>query len=163
MKRLILIRHAKSDWGDASTRDVDRTINQRGQRDAAEMGRRLAERALMPDLFTASTATRARLSSELICEAMGFPAGQIVWRDELYLAAPSTMLDIIRSTDDHINSLALLAHNPGISELAERLSRQHGIDMPTSGIVCLQSTISHWREAGTTWQLQDVDYPKRLQ
>ncbi|EAU53763.1 SixA phosphatase family protein [Mariprofundus ferrooxydans] len=163
MKTLILIRHAKSDWGDLSAPDYDRTLNHRGLHDAPVMGRRLAEQTLVPDLFTASSAVRARMSAELMAEAMGYPEAQLHWRDELYLAEPSTMLDIIRKTPETVNSLALLAHNPGMTGLVERLTSERFDHMPTAGVVTLKAEIAHWREAGRRWQLHCFDYPEHLQ
>ncbi|PIP02485.1 MAG: phosphoglycerate mutase [Zetaproteobacteria bacterium CG12_big_fil_rev_8_21_14_0_65_54_13] len=163
MKTLILIRHAKSDWDHPEASDYERTLNKRGLHDAPEMGHRLAGRKLLPELFTASTAVRARMTAELIARAMGYPEAQLLWRDELYLAAPATMLDIIRSTPDTVGTLALLAHNPGISELVERLTRQPFENIPTAGVVTLTAQIDHWREAGQRWQMQDFDFPKHLQ
>jgi len=163
MKTLILIRHAKSDWDDLSASDYERTLNKRGLHDAPEMGRRLAGRDLVPDLFTASTATRARMSTALMAEAMSYPEDQLLWRDELYLAAPATILNIIRKTPDSVACLALLAHNPGISELVERLIRQPFDNVPTAGVVTLTAGIKHWREAGCRWHLQAFDWPKHLQ
>jgi len=163
MKTLILIRHAKSDWDDLSASDYERTLNKRGLYDAPEMGRRLNGRNMIPELFTASTAVRARMTAELIARAMGYPEEKLLWRDELYLAAPATMLDIIRKTPDTVSSLALLAHNPGISELVERLTREPFENLPTAGVVTLTARIDHWREAGLRWQMQDFDFPKHLQ
>jgi len=161
MKTLLLIRHAKSDWGNIGARDYDRKLNPRGLRDAPEMGMRLKERGLIPDLFVSSTAKRAEMSTQRITEAMGYPFERVGWFESLYLASPSTMLKVIAETDDTISSLALLAHNPGITELAEKLSGQALSDMPTSAVVTLTSAIKHWGEANASWQLQDFDYPKR--
>ncbi|MDX8405510.1 MAG: histidine phosphatase family protein [Mariprofundus sp.] len=161
MKTLILIRHAKSDWDNPAAADYDRTLNKRGQRDAPVMGQRLADRKLMPQLFAASTAARARTTAELMAEAMGYPPAQLDWHKELYLASPATMLKIIRNTPDSVDCLALLAHNPGMSDLVERLSREPFANLPTCGVVTLTAGIEHWREAGCRWLLQDFDYPGR--
>lgn len=162
MKTVLLIRHAKSDWDDPSRRDFDRGLNGRGRRDAPEMGRRLAARQIMPDAFVVSTARRARATAQLISGELGFPADQIGFRDELYLASPEVMLDVIRQTPEDVETLALVAHNPGMTELASRLAGGGQIDnMPTCAIATFELPIDDWREAGRQARLVDFDYPKR--
>ena len=92
---------------------------------------------------------------------MGYELDKIQWFEHLYLASPSTILSVIQSIPNAVSSLALLAHNPGITELAELLAAQPIGDMPTSAVVTLAADIKDWQDASTTWQLQDFDYPKR--
>ncbi|MDX8388769.1 MAG: histidine phosphatase family protein [Ghiorsea sp.] len=159
MKSLLLIRHAKADWGTPGSRDYDRVLNPRGLRDAADMGQRIQAKNKVPDLFVASTAKRAEMSTQLMTQAMGYTIKNVEWFENLYLAMPSTILKVIMDTGDTLSSLALLAHNPGITELAEQLSGEYIGDMPTSAVVHLTAPINHWKEANTVWQLQDFDYP----
>lgn len=162
MKTLQLIRHAKSDWDDASLRDFDRPLNHRGQQDAPEMGRRLADKGMQPELFISSSATRARTTAALIAGVINYPVAQIALHDELYMATPATMLRIIRTTPDEINCLALLTHNPGITEMVERLTRKPFDHVPTAAIITLTAPIEQWQEAGCRWSIIDFDYPKRI-
>ncbi|TLS68507.1 histidine phosphatase family protein [Mariprofundus erugo] len=161
MKTLQLIRHAKSDWDDITLSDFDRPLNQRGQQDAPEMGRRIAGKAMCPDLLISSSAVRARTTATLIAATMHYPAEKIVLHDELYMATPSTMLRIIRASDDSIGHLALLAHNPGMTELVERLTRQPFENVPTAGVITLTAPVTSWSEAGCRWNIVDFDYPKK--
>lgn len=73
MKRLTLVRHAKSSWKDPSLDDFDRPLNQRGERDAPVMGRRLKARGARPSLILTSPAKRAKRTARLIAEAIGYP------------------------------------------------------------------------------------------
>lgn len=161
MKTLMLIRHAKSDWGAIGAADYDRALNPRGLGDAKTMGQRLKAKGQLPDLLISSTARRAQQSSELISLAMGYPSAKIQWQQALYLAPPSVILRLIGKTPANITTLALLAHNPGISELASNLVDSSIGDMPTAGVVTMTANINDWQEANTVWQLYDVDYPKR--
>ncbi len=160
MKRLLLIRHARSGW-ETGQRDFDRVLDQQGRGDAAEMGRRLKAKAMVPQMFVTSSAKRAAISTQLITEAMAFPLEKVEWGDALYLASPETLLDVICRTPAHISSLALLGHNPGLTALAEMLAGHHIGNMPTSAVVTLTAEIERWEEASTTWQLQDFDHPNR--
>ncbi|MDQ6992071.1 MAG: histidine phosphatase family protein [Mariprofundus sp.] len=161
MKTLILIRHAKSGWDDLSASDYDRTLNSRGKGDAPKMGLTLNQRQLVPDLFLSSTAERARMSTTLMLEAMPYPLEKVAWRRELYLATTSKLMQTIRTVPDVVNTLALLAHNPGISDLAERLSGRAIGNMPTASVVLLTAEIESWSSAGCLWQLLDYNYPKQ--
>ena len=160
MKTLILIRHAKSDWSDFSARDFDRELNARGKRDAPVMGQRLAARDIQPDAFIVSTACRAKATARLMAPALGFSFEDIDWRDELYMASPSTMKSVIRQTADHVQSLALLAHNPGITELACQLANTNISNVPTCGVITLELPVDHWAELNHA-RLLDFDYPKK--
>jgi len=161
MKQLILIRHAKSSWDDLSARDFDRDLSERGRCDAPNMGRRLADRGLVPDGFVISSSQRTRSTAYLMAEQFDFPTEEIELKNELYLASPSTMLKLIRRTPDHVQRLALLAHNPGITELANQLARTCIDNIPTCGVVTLEMSVESWSEAGSRTQLLDFDYPKR--
>ncbi|ATX82999.1 phosphohistidine phosphatase [Mariprofundus ferrinatatus] len=163
MKQLILIRHAKSSWDDLAARDFDRDLSGRGLRDAPEMGRRLAERGLVPDALVISASRRTRATAALLVEPLGLPDEAIEARNELYLASPDTMLKLIRHTPDHIGRLAMLAHNPGITELANRLSESRIDNIPTCGVAIFELPVDSWRDAGRGGRLLDFDYPKRQQ
>ncbi len=162
MKTLILIRHAKSDWGNLNASDFERELSERGRRDAPEMARRAAGRGLIPGLCVASPACRAMQTARLMAPNLALPVEQIEWRDELYLASPAILLDTVRHTPDHIDVLALLAHNPGITDLANRLCPAAGIDnVPTAGIVTLTFATDSWQQIGPGGTLLDFDYPKK--
>ncbi|MCB1234427.1 MAG: histidine phosphatase family protein, partial [Verrucomicrobiae bacterium] len=85
MKELILIRHAKSDWGDASLDDHERSLNDRGLRDAPRVGEELARRGAKPDVILTSTAVRALTTARAVAGKLDFPAGRIAAMGELYL------------------------------------------------------------------------------
>ena len=163
MKTLILMRHAKSDWGDFSARDFDRELNARGKRDAPLMGQRLAARDIQPDAFTVSTACRAKTTAGLMAPVLGFSLADIQWIDELYLASPATMKSVIRQTADDVQTLALLAHNPGVTELVNQLTNTDIDNVPTCGVLTLSLPVDHWSELRNNAELIDFDYPKRLQ
>jgi len=164
VKTLILIRHAKSSWGDPGSRDRDRPLNHRGRNDATKMGERLAARlasdGLNLDAFLCSPACRAMQTATLLTQALAFPESSIDWRAALYLASPDTILGAIRTAPDTAATLALLAHNPGVTELAEILTGRAFGNVPTCGIITLQWPIRHWVNVGHGATLLGFDYPK---
>ncbi|OIQ02364.1 MAG: hypothetical protein AUK36_07270 [Zetaproteobacteria bacterium CG2_30_59_37] len=160
MRHLLLIRHAKSDWGDASLSDFDRPLNVRGECDAPMMGDRLAANGPRIDRMISSPARRARSTAEAIARSISFPAHEIDLMTELYLASPALMQDVIRSCPDNIGALALVGHNPGISALASQLCEKNLGEIPTCAIVHLCCKAASWSEA-TRFELVDFDHPKK--
>jgi len=164
MKTLILIRHAKSSWEDLGGSDYDRCLNHRGLHDAPIMGEQLAARlgvsGISLDAFVCSTARRAAQTAEHLTPQLHFPIESVDWRRELYLASPDTMLEVIRSMPDEIASAALLAHNPGITELAEILTGRYFGNVPTCGVITLALPIESWADIGSRSECIDFDYPK---
>lgn len=115
MKRLILMRHAKSDWSDAGLSDHARTLNARGRRSARAIGAWLRERGLLPDHVLCSDAVRTVQTLELL----GLGERSTTLTSALYLAAPEAMASLLRSQTE--DTVLMLAHNPGTAELAQML------------------------------------------
>lgn len=113
MKRLGLLRHAKSDWDDISLRDFDRGLNTRGRKGAALMGEHIRQSGVKWDLVLASPAERVRRTLE--ASGMDLPTR---FEEEAYLADAGTLLALLRTVGDDQGSVLLAAHNPGLQELA---------------------------------------------
>lgn len=145
-KMLLLIRHAKSDWGDPMQDDHDRPLNARGQANAPRIGAWLAREGLVPDTILCSTARRTRETLEGICAQLpARPATQML--PDLYLGSPTTLLKRLRDAEG--GTVALIAHNPGIGALATALAAtppdhpKFGL-YPTGATLALRLPISHW-------------------
>lgn len=132
MIRLALVRHAKSDWGDPGLADHDRPLNARGRRDAPVMAARLAVSGFVPDVIVSSTAVRARATAQAFADEFGVP---VSLERRLY-AAPGTALlrAAVEIGSAGAASIMLVAHNPGITELAYALSEERITHMPTSAV-----------------------------
>ena len=146
MKRLIVIRHAKSSWKDPGLRDFDRPLNKRGKADAPEMGRRLARRSLVPDRLLASPAKRAIRTAEIIAGAVGFPAGRITRVDRLYGAGVADLVGVLQGLDDAEETVYLVGHNPGLTDLVNFVCGAFLDNLPTCGVFCADFEISSWKE-----------------
>ena len=163
-KRLILLRHAKSSWADVSLDDRDRPLNKRGQRDAPMMGQRLQEKPARPSLILTSPAKRARQTARLIAREIGYPLEFLQTEHELYLASPETILEVIAGQDNSFNDIVVCGHNPGITDLANRLSGASIDNVPTCGMVYLEADVNDWSQLGTApCSLTQFDYPKLKQ
>lgn len=162
MKALILIRHAKSSWKDATLADRERPLNRRGERDAPEMGRRLAARGDTPDLIVSSPAARALATATKIAAAVGYPLTKIVEDERIYGAAPSDLLEVIRSLDDAAERVFLVGHNPGLTDLVNGLSEDRIDNVPTGGVVEFRVAARRWADFGPgSVERLRFDYPKR--
>jgi phosphohistidine phosphatase len=143
-KTLYLCRHAKSDWSQAGQRDFDRALNRRGHRDAPRMGRWLQEQGVIPNLMISSPAERAWQTAVYYAEALGLSEDALLSEAELYEASPRIVLRIIHQLPNTANVVLLFGHNPTFTHMAEYLSGSIIGNIPTSGIVRLDFTISKW-------------------
>ncbi len=148
MKDLILIRHAKSSWKDSSLDDRERPLNKRGERDAPEMGARLARHRNRPDLIVSSPAVRALETARIIARKLGYPRKDIVVQERLYGAGVVELLDVIRNSDDSVVTLMLFGHNPGLTELANHLGPRPIPNLPTCGVLHLGFDTDTWPTVG---------------
>ena len=146
MKRLTIIRHAKSSWKDTSLPNVLRPLNKRGKRDAPVMDERLARREIEPDAFICSPAARALATAEIIAQAISYPSDEIVVDDRMHGAGLFDLLEIVQGLDDSVDCALLLGHNPGLSELVDYFSPHLMGISPRPGSSCSYSaqTTGHW-------------------
>lgn len=161
MKTLLIVRHAKSSWNNASISDQDRPLNDRGRRDAPLMAQRLIRTNVTIDLFVSSPALRARTTAELFMRAYGRPEKELLIIPSLYHAAVQVFKEVITGLGDRYDSVALFSHNPGITAFVNTLTSVRLDNMPTCGIFAVTSLAASWSEfptAGTTFWF--FDYPK---
>ncbi len=160
-KELILVRHAKSSWGDINLDDHDRPLNGRGERNAPEMGVRLAGTGVRPQAMFTSTALRAATTAEIIAEAIGFPQGEIVREPGLYHADVEDWLTWITGLDNAWKTVMAFGHNPGITELVADVWELPILNVPTCGVVLLRFELEEWRETAESKPTVALfDYPK---
>lgn len=138
MKRLFIIRHAKSSWSEPGQDDFDRPLNKRGKKDGPEMARRLADAAVHPDLIVASPAARAKKTAQLMAGGTGYDPHKIQYDEELYLGSLSYHVQLVASLIDRVDTLFLVGHNETVTELAKYLSGRDLGNVPTCGIVALE-------------------------
>jgi phosphohistidine phosphatase len=143
MIQLTLVRHAKSDWGDPGLDDHDRPLNSRGLRDATEAARTTLRAGVRPELVLTSTALRARTTAEYFATAFGAELREV---PALYGAAPEVLLDTAREAG--VDELALVAHDPGLSELVSELSGKP-VRMTTAAVAVFTWEDADWYDVGT--------------
>jgi phosphohistidine phosphatase len=160
-KELLLVRHAKSSWDDPYLDDHDRPLNERGLRNAPEMGKRLQGSIVRLDLWISSTALRAITTAEILAEQVGFPPDQIQRTKDLYHASATELQEFIAGLDDAIDSVALFGHNPGMTSLVANLYGLTIENIPTCGVVHLQFNENTWSAVSSAPPARAYfDFPK---
>lgn len=156
MTTLVLVRHAKSDWGDPGLDDHDRPLNARGMRDAPVLARRLADAGLQLDALLSSTALRARTTAAFFGTALGI---EPELDPELYGAPASSLLAAAAARG--VDSVMVVAHDPGMTALAGRLSGGGIGHMTTCAVATFRWASDDWDVATATdpdeW---DFDSPR---
>lgn len=161
VRTLALIRHAKSSWDSPDMRDFDRPLNERGKRDAPEMGQRLAARNQRPDRFYCSSARRARETALILAQAVGYPEADLEAESGLYLADQARLLERIRRFPDSAGEIWLVGHNPDLTDLVNQLAGFQTHDLPTCAVVRMAFDVDRWKAiAPGQGRILEVDRPK---
>jgi phosphohistidine phosphatase len=159
-KKLLIVRHAKSDWGEAGLKDFDRPLNARGKKNAPEMGQRLLRKGIKPDAIISSPALRAITTCKIISGELGLE-NKIVLEPKIYEATHQTLLNIINNFDNSHDLVALFGHNNGITDLAIYLSDADIFNIPTCGMVLIEFPFDDWKLISkSTGELLFFDTPK---
>jgi phosphohistidine phosphatase len=162
MKTIYFIRHAKSSWSDLEVVDFDRKLNKRGKRDAPFMGKKLAERGVMPHAIYSSPAYRARKTAETIAKEIGFPEKNIVYQEELYTFSTRQLLGAIQELPNSEEELFVVGHNHAITDLVNILTGVYIDNVPTAGIAAIGFKAKSWEKVKVgKGKLLFFDYPKK--
>ena len=170
MKRLSILRHAKSSWDDPSLDDFNRPLNERGWKSARRMGRELKRRGIKFDLVLASTAARVRETIDGVQENYDFSA-PIEFERDIYLASTETLLSLIRRLPDTVQAPLLVGHNPGLERLLVELTHddEKGLrkrvagKYPTGAFAQFELPSRTWREIEPgSGRIVELILPKEL-
>ena len=147
MKKLIVVRHAKSSWAEPGQQDFDRPLSERGKKDAPEMARRLLDADIKINAFVSSPAKRARITCRAFTEAYGRDKEEIIFHEKLYHAPARIFYETVKEFDDTYKTVAVFAHNPGITDFVNTLCANMQIDnMPTCGVFAVQADVKSWED-----------------
>lgn len=162
MKTIVLIRHSKSDKKSKKLRDIERPLNKRGLKEAPMMGQVLKNFQLTPELIISSPAIRALKTAELIAKEFDITTDSIITDPNLYLESKSTLLSVIKHIDDKYNTVFLVSHNPGLTDLVNYLSIETIKNVPTSGALAIEVDTETWSELDMgNGKLLFYEYPKK--
>jgi phosphohistidine phosphatase len=161
--RLWVIRHAKSDWSTPGQSDFERPLNDRGRRDGPRMATWLRRQAEPATWIWSSDAVRAQRTAAFVAQGFAAASPQLVLEHRLYLAGFEQLAAVLRTTPDTVSSVAIVAHNPGLTDLVNALAGEQVIDnLPTFGIATFEVS-GAWHELrASTARYRSLMNPKRL-
>ena len=159
MKKLYIVRHAKSSWKEGVD-DYDRGLKKRGKLNSPFMAGKLISRGAKIEHIICSSAKRTKKTTALMNEVLGLSSSHIELKKELYLASPKTIITQIQKTSDRVNELMIVAHNPGVTQVVNFLANEHFENIPTAGIACILFDIDSWEEIKNNGKLGFFVYPK---
>lgn len=146
MKTFILVRHAKSSWANPDQSDFDRPLNERGRRDAPEMAKRLLEKKISIDQIIYSPAVRTTETMQFFRQTLNIDILNCVAIEQLYHAPAFVIREQILKLEDHLQTVILIGHNPGITEFANTLTRIQTDNMPTCSMFGVQLATNQWKD-----------------
>jgi phosphohistidine phosphatase len=167
MKRLYLLRHAKSSWDDPTLADEDRPLAPRGRRAAKVMAKHLRSEGVAPELVLCSPSRRTRQTLKRIAPDLGKSA-DVQIEPELYSASSAALLEVLHEGPEEVESVMLIGHNPGIQDLAlslagagSEITRVKG-KFPTAALATLELAGSWHELAPGSAELMSFVKPKEL-
>ena len=158
MKKIIIIRHAKSSWTDISLTDFERTLDPRGLSDAPMMADRLKSSGYFPEIIVSSDAVRAKTTAGYFADSFGL---QLKIDPKLYHGQSENYLNALAEMNDQISTIALVGHNPGITHIANLIAPGCTNNIPTCGIIIASSAKNNW--SSMSWKDMHLDvllFPK---
>jgi phosphohistidine phosphatase len=163
MRKILIARHAKSDWSDSSQSDFQRPINKRGKNDAIMMAKFLQSRDIIPDYIVTSAATRALQTASCFATILKIPEIQITSENQLYLATPDVIMRFIATLKTSAKTVMLIGHNPGITSVVNRLAGELIDNVPTCGIGVFSYKLTEFSKVLTTMpEAFELLTPKKL-
>lgn len=167
-RELLILRHAKSDWGPGHQSDFDRPLNRRGKQDAPKVGSWLYREGLVPDRVLSSPAQRARQTTLKVCKGLDIGKKDIDWDPDLYGASTPHLLGALGRCPSQAATVLLVGHNPGLEELLRYLAGDD-LEVPEDGKLLPTATLARL-EMPDDWsnlergcaQLLSVTRPKGL-
>lgn len=162
MKNLIVIRHAKSSWDNPELEDRERPLNKRGNEDSLLMANVLKQYNLHIDKIFCSTAQRVKSTIEIFARELGIENNRIEYIDELYNASRRDILNFLKKLEDNLSSVAIVGHNPGLTDLVHFLLYDFDHELPTCSVVNINLDIEKWSNLKSgLGTLVFFEYPKK--
>ncbi|MGE0090787.1 MAG: histidine phosphatase family protein [Bacteroidales bacterium] len=161
-KHLYIVRHGKSDRDFIDVPDFDRPLKERGIIDSYKMASVLLQKKITPQLFITSPAIRALHTATIFARTFKFPLINMNINEDLYMSSESKYLEIIKDTDNSIDSMMIFGHNPSFTDLANYFLHDKIEELPTSGVVGIKFENDSWKNIAKFKPIEYFfDYPKK--
>jgi phosphohistidine phosphatase len=146
VKDVCFVRHAKSSWDQPGVDDYNRSLDSRGLRDAPMMAKKMHEMNLVPDLIITSGAKRARLTADFFRKEFDLSPEKFIVNYKLYEATAEDIYSVIASAPETARFIYIFGHNPTLTWVANSISGVHIDNVPTTGVVHVQTMVSSWKK-----------------
>lgn len=161
MKKIFIVRHAKSDWNN-NLIDFERPLNERGHNDAPIMAEKIKSLGERPQLIISSPAMRAKTTAKYFAEVFGYADECIEYHHEIYDIGQKFTIQMLTKISPKIDSVMVFGHNPDQSHLATYLSNEIIGNMPTCAVVGVEMQTENWSEIkNAESRLICYEYPKK--
>lgn len=162
VKTILVMRHAKSSWKDASLGDFDRPLNKRGKRAAPFMGQFLLAQDRMPETVYCSSAKRTRSTAKRMLREWPHVV-PVVYREDLYHADSKSIAALVQSVPSSLSRIMILGHNPGLAEMIDELCATY-VRFPTAAVAEIELCVSCWSEFSleSVGELKNLWLPREL-
>ncbi len=163
VKRLYILRHAKSDWSDSKLDDFERGLKKRGKNDIKLISLWLKKHNVKPDLVISSPAKRAKKTLEILRDILNIKKDNIRFDKNIYEANVKYLIDMLAKLDNKYKEVFLIGHNPSLNDLAEFFSDTIITNIPTSGVIAIEFNVKSWNEIKRKkGNIVFFEYPKKL-
>ena len=161
MKTLYIARHAKSSWEDFTLSDHDRPLLKKGEIKTLLVAEKLKEKGDLPELIMSSTAERAKKTAAIFAGQFNYPEDKILLNKNLYLASDYGVVEELYGIDNSINSVMIVAHNPGLTDLVNNYTKDFIENLPTSGVAKVVFKTDSWEKIDSArYKLKFILTPK---
>lgn len=161
MKKLVLIRHAKSDWSKPHLDDFSRPLNKRGLKNAPFMAKILKDKNIKPNLIISSPSTRTKQTLEYFVKELDYK-DEVKFEESIYEAQFENLLNVIKNIKNSYKTVFLVGHNPGLCDLVNFLLDKYFENIPTCGIVEIDFNVKSWKDISKENSiLVSCEYPKK--
>lgn len=163
MKKLYLVRHAKSSWEFPELSDIDRPLIEKGIKRTKRIAKYFNENNVRADLIISSPAVRAMETAKFIANALNYPENNIQVERAIYFGESDSFFDVLYALPEHKNEVMIFGHNPVITQFANYFLSKKLDYLPTSGVVCINFKTEDWISVPKCeWEVEFVIYPKML-
>ena len=146
MKKLYIVRHAKSSWDYKGINDHDRPLKKRGINDAHLMSKMLSKKIKRPDVFISSSANRALHTGVVFCENFGFPMINLKISKQLYSFSDGYLIKTVKALDDSFDSAIIFSHDHGINFFVNKFGNKPIAHVTTCGVIGIDFDIKYWKD-----------------
>ncbi|MBN2682790.1 MAG: phosphohistidine phosphatase SixA [Bacteroidales bacterium] len=147
MKQLIIIRHGKAEEYDFINSDFERSLTKKGKQISRDIAEKLGKKGIRFDAIYSSPAFRAIETAIIFADELGFPFSEIKLKKEIYSGFCSESLqEILQTVENEHNAIAIVGHNPGLTDIASELTGYSDIYMPKTSVVVIESVAENWTD-----------------